>query len=85
MIGNTVDTISLYTLTPGATSSFRAIRVCTELCPKSDLDFVLKPMSKEDDDEPLVDPFIVFSENGSISLTSYCSMLLYLALFAFAQ
>ena len=29
----TVDRLSIYTLTPGVTSSLRSLRVCQELCP----------------------------------------------------
>ena len=34
--GNSVNTLSLYTLTPGVTSSFRDIRICKGYC--NDLD-----------------------------------------------
>lgn len=30
--GNSVNTLSLYTLTPGVTSSFRGVRVCEDFC-----------------------------------------------------
>ena len=30
--GNSVNTLSLYTLTPGVTSSFRDVRICKSLC-----------------------------------------------------
>ena len=30
--GNSVNTLSLYTLTPGVTSSFRDLRICKGLC-----------------------------------------------------
>lgn len=84
-LGNTVDTVSLYTLTPGVTSSFRALRVCTSICPKSDLDFVLKELSGKDTDEPLSDPYVVFTENGASGATiSCCSALLFLTLLFFS-
>ena len=30
--GDLVDSVSIYTLTPGATSSFRDLRICADLC-----------------------------------------------------
>ena len=67
VIESTVDTVSLYTLTPGATSMFRALRICSGFCPKSDIDISSKKLRI--DEAQLDDPFAVFLHNGSIALS----------------
>ena len=58
-----VDTLSLYTLTPGVTSSFRQLRVCTQLCPE--LPEALKLYKGSEPSEALEDPLAIFESNSA--------------------
>lgn len=59
-----VDTLSLYTLTPGVESSFANLRVCEDFCPAVSGDSLLK-----DNNISLEDPFKIFEshENGAMN------------------
>ena len=36
-----IDTLMLYTLTPGVTSSFKNLQICEDICPDADKDTLL--------------------------------------------
>ena len=78
-----VNMLSIYTLTPGVTSSFKSIRVCTELCPYTDDKKLLKlsesRSSSEEDLVALQDPFSVFS-GALLNLIDYLPLLCLLSM-----
>ena len=69
--GDSVDTISIYSLTPGTTSSFKALRACSEVCTPEQSAAIKLYKGDESAETPLDDPFIVFkehSENNAVEL-----------------
>ena len=73
-----VNKLSLYTLTPGVTSSFRDIRICDGLCDPLDRGSGKTPATHALDKDQS-DPFSVFKEQNYTVPKFMCSfMLLYL-------
>ena len=61
-----VDTLSLYTLSPGVTSTFRQLRVCSQLCPTlEDQESVIRLYKGDEPTEFLEEPLTIFGENRS--------------------
>ena len=65
-----VNTLSLYTLTPGVTSSFRDIRICDGLCDPLDRGSGKTPATHALDKDG-TDPFKVFDEENNFSLPNF--------------
>ena len=61
--------LSLYTLTPGVTSTFRDIRVCSKLCPDNETS-TIKLYNGKDSSKLLPDPFMVFEVDFNTSMAS---------------
>ena len=69
-----VNTLSLYTLTPGVTSSFRDIRMCDGLCDPLDRGSNTPATHALDKDQS--DPFSVFKEENYTVPKFICSFML---------
>jgi len=81
--GTTVNTLSLYTLTPGVTSSFRDVRICEGICEFKSEDLELKyvqQLYEKDSEEVLLNPFTVFMTADALTLVSYAYSLCFLNL-----
>ena len=65
-----VNTLSLYTLTPGVTSSFRDIRICDDLCDPLDRGSGKTPATHILNKDG-TDPFSVFKESKNLSMPSF--------------
>ena len=68
----------LYTLTPGESSVFKDIRLCTNLCPgtqQNDLHLHEKVKNNEGNyrSQPFVDPFVVLSRELTSAITKFAT------------
>lgn len=80
-----VDTLSLYTLTPGVESSFANIRVCDDLCPRTAGSLEVNALM--DGKKALDDPFRVFEKDQNAAmyeLLNHAVLILLLVSLAFS-
>ena len=78
---NSVNMLSLYTLSPGVVSSFRDLRVCSDLCPSNEAVYLPLQEKDKEDSPPLEDPFTVFTTQGADYLNGSVLALLAFSLF----
>ena len=80
-----VNKLSLYTLSPGVTSTFKDVKVCKELCDFPDQDEGLQKLYQGDNKSAtLVNPFQIFSMNGADNLYTCFLILNILGLLTYA-
>jgi hypothetical protein len=79
-----VNSLMLYTLTPGSTVAFKDVRLCNEICPGTqDMEFPLSYIERDLKDEEAKDVVVVYDDPFTALMGSnldFGDVLLYVSL-----